>query len=203
VAFIDDANFLGFVGDGEVRFTGNAGLDLDEVHPTAVQHIDRLSSIFRSGDGNGCPVMRCRAIQHGAGDDHAGAEQTVCGDLAAGVKHRIECAAHVADTGDAVSQQQRQHNIRSIGSGAVEVDVRVHIPQTGDEICSMRVDELCSLGVAPGAVLHPGDAIAIDDDGGVGLDGAAYGVDDVGVGNGKGLRLSGKGPQGQREEKFL
>lgn len=133
----------------------------------------------------------------------AGAEQVVCGDLVAGVKHRIECAAHVADAGDAVGQEQWQHDIRSIGSGAVEVDVRVHIPQTGDEICAMRVDDLCSLGGEPAAVRHAGDAIAINDDGCVGLDGAAYRVDDVGVGNGKGLCLSGKCPQWQREEKFL
>ena len=31
VAFEGDANFFRFVGDGEVGFAGNAGLDLDEV----------------------------------------------------------------------------------------------------------------------------------------------------------------------------
>ena len=35
--------------------------------------------------------------------------------------------------GDAISQKQWQYDIRSIGSGAVEVDVRVHVPQTGDK----------------------------------------------------------------------
>jgi hypothetical protein len=69
----------------------------------------------------------------------------VCGDLIAGVENRIKCAAHVADPGDAVGEEEWKHEIRAIGSGTVEVDVSVHIPQAGDEIFAMGVDDLSGL----------------------------------------------------------
>ena len=85
--------------------------------------------------------MRSRAIEHRAGDEHAGTEKPVCGDLVAGVENRIKCAAHVADAGDAVGEEEWQNDIRAIGGGAVEVDMRVHVPETGNEICTMGVDD--------------------------------------------------------------
>ena len=140
MAFKYDTHFLCFAGDGEISFTGNSGLDLDEVDAAALKHIDSLAAIFRSCDGNGCLVMGCRAIEHRAGDEHAGTEKSVCGDLVAGVENRIKCAAHVADAGDSVGEEKWQNDIRAIGGGAVEVDMRVHVPETGDEICAMGVD---------------------------------------------------------------
>jgi hypothetical protein len=163
MAFKYDAHFLCFVGDGEIGFPGNSGLDLDEVGAAALKHIDSLAAVVGSRDGNGCLVMGGRAIEHRAGDEHAGAEKSVCGDLVAGVENRIKCAAHVADTGDAVGEEEWQNDIRAIGGGAVEVDMRVHVPETGDEICAMGVNYPSGLGFEPGAACNTGDSIALND----------------------------------------
>jgi hypothetical protein len=203
MAFKFDASPLCFVSDSEISFTWNSGLDLDEVDTPAFKHVDSLAAIFRSCDGNGCFVMGFRTIEHGSGDQHAWAEETVCGDLIAGVENRIKCAAHVADPGDAVGEEEWKHEIRAIGSGTVEIDVSVHIPQAGDEIFAMGVDDLSGLRFESGAARNAGDSIAIHDYGCVGLDFAVHGVDNFGVDNGKSLRLSAKCQQRQKEKKFL
>jgi hypothetical protein len=111
----------------------------------------------------------------------------------------IKCAAHVADPGDAVGEEEWKYEIRAIGSGAVEVDVSVHIPQAWDEIFAASVDDLSGRRVKSGSARNPGDPIAVNDYGCVGLDCPVNGVDNFGVGNGKSLRLNVKCQQGQGE----
>ena len=116
----------------------------------------------------------------------------------------VEIPSHVADSGDAVCDKKRQQ--RLLGPRRISIDARdvsVHIPQAGDEIFAMGVDDLSGLRFESGAARNAGDSIAIHDYGCVGLDFAVHGVDNFGVGNGKSLRLSAKCQQRQGEKKFL
>ena len=93
-----------------------------------------LRPVFGCCDGDGGFVVGFGAIEHGAGDDHARAEETVRGDVVASLKNGVECAAHVADAGDAVGEEERKNEVGAVCGGAVEVDVGVHVPEAGDEV---------------------------------------------------------------------
>lgn len=106
MAFEGNVDLLRFVGDGEIGFTGDTGLDFDEVDATRLEHVDGVASIFGCGDGDGGFISGLGAIEHGARDDHARTEDAVGGDLIAGVENGIERRAHVANAGDAVGEEQ-------------------------------------------------------------------------------------------------
>jgi hypothetical protein len=202
MAFKYDAHFLCFVGDGEIGFPGNSGLDLDEVGAAALKHIDSLPAVVRICDGNGCLVMGGRAIEHRAGDEHAGTEKSVCGDLVAGVENRIKCAAHVADTGDAVGKEEWEDEVVAVIGHAVEVDVGVHIPKAGDEVLALGVDDLPCFGSVPAGILHAQDSVSVDDDGGIGVHGSVGNIDDLRVRDGERLGSGTRG-QGKSEKEAL
>ena len=109
------------------------------------------------------------------------------GDFVAGVEDGVECRAHVADAGDAVGEEEREDEVSAIGGGGVEVDVSVHVPEAGDEVLAGRVDDLPGFGFQAGGGFDAGDAVAGDDDGGVGQGFAGDCVDDCDVGDGEGL----------------
>ena len=169
--------------------------------PRALEHVDCFASVFGCGDGDGGFVVGFGAVEHGAGDDHAWAEETVRGDLVAGVEDGVERAAHVADAGDSVGEEEGEDEVSAVGGGRVEVDVGVHVPEAGDEVLAFGVDDLSGLWFESRGASDAGDAVAVDDDGGVGLGCAGDGVDDGCVGDGEGLRVGAEG-QGEDDEKF-
>jgi len=190
MAFEWDVALLRFVGDGEVGLARNAGLHLDEVGSALLQHGDGGASIRGGRDGDGCFVVGLGAVEHGAGDDHARAGDAMGGDLVASVQDGVEVAAHIAYAGDAVGEEEREDEVGAVGGGAAEVDVGVHVPQTGDEVLTGGVDDLAGGRRARGARDRV-DAIVVDHDGAIRLGLSGDGIDDGDVRDGKGLRTRG------------
>ena len=62
-------------------------------------------------------------------------------DLLSGAQHRVKLAPHIPHARDAVNKKQWQYQVRAIRGCLVEVHVRVHVPETGDEILAPAVDD--------------------------------------------------------------
>ena len=122
------------------------------------------------------------------------------GDGRSRVQDGIQLAAHVANTGDAVGQQQRQNEVGTRGGRPIEVDVGMHVPESWDEVLALGVDDPASPGADAGGRAHPDDARAGDNHCPIGLNRAGGDIDYVGVNDGQLLRLRGPGAQKDGEE---
>ncbi len=119
------------------------------------------------------------------------------GDGGAGVQDPVQVAAHIADAGDAVGEEEREDEVGAVIGHAVEVDMGMHIPQAGDEVLALGVDDLPCSGSVFAGMLDAEDAVALDDDGGFGVYCAVGNVDELRVRDGErlrgGIRGEGKG----------
>src|ERR1700722_5696213 len=203
VTFKFDTYLFRLFGDGEVGFTRDTGLDLNEVDPSALEHVHSVASVLRCGDGNGGFVVGFGTVEHGTRDNHARSEDAVRGYVIAGLEDGVEGAAHIADAGDTVGEEERKDKVGTVGGSAIEVDVGVHIPEARNEVLALGVDDLACFGISSGGVSDAGDAIAVDDHGGVGLNFAVGDVDEGCVSNGEGLRLCAGHQKGQEEKELL
>ena len=85
------------------------------------------------------------------------------------VQHGVEIAAHVANAGDAVGDEERKDEVgRRSRCGPVEVDMGVHVPEAGDEVLALGVDDLSSFGIELGGGSNGGDSVAVNDYGELG-----------------------------------
>ena len=128
-----DVLLAGFVGDGEDGVARNQRLEFDEVDAAALQVVDRAAAIVRSRDRDRTGKTRLRAIEHGAGDDHARADQGAGGDFFAPLLKHFQVAAHIAHAGYAVGDEQRQRDVFAARKPVAEDGVDVHVPEAGDE----------------------------------------------------------------------
>ena len=161
------------------------------------------SSRCRCGDGNGGFVVGFGTVKHRTRDNHARSEDAVRGYVIAGQEYGVEGAAHIADAGDSIGEEEGKDEVGAISSGTVEVDVGVHIPEARNEVLALGVDDLACFGIGFGGVSDAGDAIAVDDHGGVGLTFAVGDIDERCVGDGEGLRLCAGHQKGQEEKELL
>ena len=115
-------------------------------------------------------------------------------DLVASLENLVKFAAHVTNPGDSVDQQEREHEVGSVGGGAIEIDVGVHVPQARDEVLAPGIDNMTCLRGNAG--VNTGDSVPLDHHGGVGLGLACDRVDDGYVSDGK--RLLCRCTQGQK-----
>jgi hypothetical protein len=108
-------------------------------------------------------------------------------DGVAGLKNWVEIATHVSNASDAVRKKQRKYKIASIAFGAIEVDVCVHIPKTGDQVLAFGVDGLPPWRCGP--VPDTYNSIAFDAHCGLRTKLAADDVDHVCIDDSERLRL--------------
>jgi hypothetical protein len=67
----------------------------------------------------------------------------VCGDSIAAAYDVVEKAAHVANAGHTVDEERRHNELVGDRGGArVEVDMRMHVPESGDQILSTSINYL-------------------------------------------------------------
>ena len=142
VALKLNAELIGLLRDGEVGVARNARLNFDEINAAGLEHADRPATVFGCGDGDGGLILRFRTVEHGTRDDHPRAQHAVSSDFRASVENWIKRTAHIADACDAVGEKKRKDEICSIARGVIEIDVRVHVPEAGDEVLAMSVDHL-------------------------------------------------------------
>src|SRR5580658_3335441 len=190
MAFELDALLFRLIGNREVSLARSAGLSLDKVDSAALEHVDGLAPVLGSCDRDTGLVLGLRAIQHGARDNHARAEEPVRCDLAAGVQHRIEYAAHIPDARNAIGKQKRKDEVGAIGGGVVEIYMGVHVPKTRNEKLAAGIDHLSRDWLVFGGRSDVGYAISIDCHCGVGLRPAVRDVDERDVSDGESLRAS-------------
>ena len=141
--------FFRLVRDGEVGLARNARLDLDEVHSPALEHVDRFAPVLRRSDGDDGFVSGLGAVEHRSGDHHARAQQAVRGNLAASLENGVQFAAHIANAGYAIGEEERENEIGSVGGSVIEVHVGMHIPQARDQVFALGIDNLSCVGIAP------------------------------------------------------
>ena len=79
----------------------------------------------------------------------------------------------------------------------------VHVPEAGDEVFALGVDDLSGFGVEFGGWSDRGDAVAVDDYGSVGLGLSSDGVDDRSVSDGEGLRVGVEGDDGEGKKEVM
>ena len=116
-----------------------------------------------------------------------------------------DVAAHVADGGDAVGNQEREDEFAAAGWFSCARQVDVHVGEAGDEEFSCGVDWSGAGGDFEGGVWADGeDFFVIDQDGGVWLWRCASGVDyggvDDGNGGGVGFVACGREEKKQKED---
>jgi hypothetical protein len=188
--------FLRFVRDGQVSFAREQRIDLDEIHAALFERDDRLPSLPLIGHRHRIRPYRFRPVHNRPCRDDAGADHTAFLDPSAPQAQRFPGAAHVANSGDAVGDEQRQKILAG--------DVRVHIPQTRNQEFARSLDHLSVLrNLDLGGFAYRRDAVASDDDGHIGFGFSACGVnhrdsvDDQRFGLRLDLRLL---PKAQRRE---
>src|ERR1700723_196744 len=180
-----DADRAGFGGDGEISFARNAVVDLQKIDAAARQSVHGVSTVIGGGDGYGSG-RRGTIPQHGRTVDEAGRDdlRNIARDFpsgAPGLNHgNGNTREHLTHAGDPVGDQQREVNLR-------HAEVRVHIPQAGDQKFSFAVDDHDAFGRADFFVDHR-NALAIDGDGESFARGRAGGVDYGDVFEDDGLR---------------
>ena len=108
----------------------------------------------------------------------------------ASLENGVQLAAHIADAGYAVGEEERQNKIGSVSSSVIEIDVGMHIPQAGDEVFALGIDDLSCLGIAAARGSNTGDAVSADRYRGVGLRLARNRVDHGYVGDAERLCAS-------------
>ena len=109
--------FLRLVSDCEVIYSRNFD-DLDEVGAALLKAVDRGSGFFRRADAKNGGVNRFgrRAgspggEKHRASGDDLWAHERAILDFAAPAFESVEIPAHVADSGDAVGNKERQERL--------------------------------------------------------------------------------------------
>jgi len=132
--------FFALVHDGEVGVARDIRLDLDEVNAAALEHVHGAAAILGSGDRDGALIGRFWAVEHWPGNDHVRAEQPLLLDIFARLEDRVEIAAHIANAGDAVGDEERQGDVSSRFRAVVKKCVDVHVPEAGDHVFSGGVD---------------------------------------------------------------
>src|SRR4029077_17798433 len=126
----DEGKFLllALVRNCEIRLARHVGLDFDEVHAAAFEHIDSTAAILWRRGRNRRWKLRLRTIQHWPSHYHSRTNQPSLGDFLARCENQIELAAHVAHAGNSVGDKQRQRDFPSAGYPIAEESVDVHIP---------------------------------------------------------------------------
>ncbi len=180
----DDILLLALFGDGEIGVARNIGLDLDEIHAPAFQHVHGAAAVIGSGDRDGGRELSFGAVEHRASDDHTRAEHRAGCGIAAGGEDQVQVAAHVAHAGDSVGNEQRQGHFFAARNPVSEEGVDVHVPQARDQILPGSVDYVRLLEGVKVALAYVGDSIAIDDDGEVRARWAAGGIHNGDIGDG-------------------
>lgn len=79
----------------------------------------------------------------------------------------------------------------------------VHVPKARDEVLAFGVDDPAGFEIGFGGCDDAGDAVFVDDYGGVGLGFAGDGVDDGGVGDDEGLRVGGDGKDSKGKKEVI
>jgi len=78
--------------------------------------------------------------------------------------------------------------------------VGVHVPEAGDEVLAVGIDDLARFEIGFGGGDDAGDAVLFDDDGGVGLGFSGDRVDYGCVGDDEGLRVSAESQKAEGQE---
>ena len=167
------ALFVGFRGSGKIGIVRNDRLDFDEVHALLFERVHGGDRVGRSSDGDGTGeaqfAVRQISIQHGAGDDHARADDLAARDLFAPRHENRNVSAHIAHAGDTVGDEKRQDDVASAGKPIAESGVHVHVPQPRNEILTGGIDHSRVLRrLEFGRIGNGGDAIAGDNNGPIG-----------------------------------
>jgi len=138
--------------------------------------------------------------KHGTGGDDSWSSQGAVLDLAPPGFKSIEVAAHVADSGDPVCDEQWNQGVfRPCRVCADASDVSVHVPQSGNQKLAAAVNQLGVCGNPYGAApANRGNRIAGDDDGLIPKLRTACDVDYGDVCDGQGL-LRHRGEQKPRD----
>src|SRR3954463_8471178 len=154
----------------EVCLAWNPGLRLDEGHAAFLQHAYGGASVLRAADSQCGRVIAFWTVQHRAGYHHPRTQQLTGRDAVARTDHRIEVAPHVTNAGDAVRDEEGQHQLAAVpkaeGVGA-EKRVRMHVPQPRDQVKPSGIHRHTGRAVLRASQADIRDAVAFDDYGGV------------------------------------
>src|SRR5689334_19498140 len=111
------ALLVGFAGRSKIRVARNNGLDFDEVHALGLQRIDGGDGTGGSGHGDGAWEAQFAVweigVEHGARNDHARPDDFSAGDLFSPLEQNGNISTHVAYTGNAVGDEERQDDLAS------------------------------------------------------------------------------------------
>jgi hypothetical protein len=135
----------------EVCLARDRVVHLDQVGAAACQAANGVAACgFGDNPENGLPC-REHAVHDGTGGDDAGPEQLSEPNPLLPVVQLLEPAAHVADAGHTVGNQDGEHRLE-LGWGDVRrpqleiADVRVHVPESGDQELAGRIDHAEATG---------------------------------------------------------
>ncbi len=128
-----------FVGNGEIRFAGNRQY-LDEIHAPLFHRVHRLARVFRSIHRDGLPVA-LPGRQKRARHQEVRAQQFSAVDAPAPAFEHVRIAAHVTYAGHAVGNVQRVDHL-FVPCWRYECAMHMHVPQSGDQVFSVGIDDL-------------------------------------------------------------
>ena len=158
--------FFGFVGDGENRVARNERLQFDEIGAAFFEVVDSAARVVGSGDGDGTWETRLGAVEHGAGSENARTNEAAGFDFVAPVLEDFQLAAHVANAGNAVGDEERKRDFLRAGKPIAENQMNVHVPQAGNEKESAAIEGWRVARILDGlAGTDRFDVILVEDDG--------------------------------------
>lgn len=165
VADKGDAVALGGLSDGEIGVAAEDGLNFDEVDAARDELMNSLVGFFTIGDDERRLERWRRAVKIRSWSDEARAEALPFCDLFSKRNQRFEIAAHVANAGDTVGEQERNDEFAAAVGFACGGKVDVHVDEAGYEEFSVGVEDLRAAldgdGVRRAEI---GDALLFDDD---------------------------------------
>ena len=131
-----DAMRPGLVREGEEGLVRYHGVDLDEVHPALLPGAHGRARLGAVRNPDRVGIQRAGSVDAATRRHHARAHPRALGDLLTPALDLAEVAAHVADAGHPVRDQQRQVVDVRIPRG-----VHVHVPETRDHELARGLDD--------------------------------------------------------------
>ena len=111
-------DLLRFVGDGEVGLAWEERVDLDEVGALVLEVADGAACLLLVRDPHGARPHGLGPVEERAAGDDPRAHERAGGDPLAPRLEELEVAAHVADAGHAVGDEERQEELLLLGARA-------------------------------------------------------------------------------------